>query len=259
MRWIDAGVNLTNSKLFEAADAVISSAEKVGVIHQIVIGTSLQDSEQAVALCERFPQQLRATVGIHPHDAAAAKPSDFQRLRELAQHPAVIAIGECGLDFYRNYSPAGIQKQVFLAQLEIAAEMALPVYLHERSAHQLQIEYLTEFRQDIPKMLAHCFTGGHSELVNYLELDCYIGISGWLCDERRGYELQQAVPEIPLNRYVLETDAPFLLPRTIKPRPAYNEPRYLPEIGVMLATILKQEVHSVAAQAWQNTMDYLGE
>ncbi len=259
MRWYDAGVNLTNSKLYQQADSIISSAADAGVSRQIVIGTNLQESEQAIALCERYPAHLKATVGIHPHDAAEAKPDDLKRLRTLAAHPAVIAIGECGLDFFRNYSPAEVQQQVFVAQLEIAAEMQLPVYLHERAAHQQQIKYLTDFHKDIPKMLAHCFTGDHAELANYLSLDCYIGVSGWLCDERRGGDLQQAVTDIPANRYVLETDAPYLLPRTIRPRPAYNEPRFLPEVGKFLAGILELEVEHVAEQAWQNTISFTGE
>ncbi|MDT7526494.1 MULTISPECIES: TatD family hydrolase [Pseudidiomarina] len=257
LRWFDVGVNLTNPKLLVQAEQVIARGLAAGVERQLVIGTNVLESEQALALCERFPQQLVACVGIHPHDAAASQPTDLARLRELAQHPAVVAIGECGLDFNRNYSPAAIQQQVFTAQLELAAELKLPVYLHERDAQAQQLALLKPFLKSIPRMLAHCFTGGEKELANYLDLGCYIGITGWLCDERRGTELQQAVPWIPANRLLLETDAPFLLPRTIRPRPKYNEPSLLPAIGEYLAQLRQQEVTTIAAQCWQNSLEFI--
>ncbi|GAB3296753.1 TatD family hydrolase [Pseudidiomarina andamanensis] len=256
MRWFDCGVNLTNGKLFRHVEAVLERAAAAGVEKMLVIGTNLQESADAVALCERYPDQLLATVGIHPHDAAGAASDFIAQLKQLAKHPNVVAIGECGLDFNRNYSPQETQLEVFEAQLALAAELQLPVYLHERDAHQQQCELLARYQSEIPRMLAHCFTGGKKELARYLDLGCYIGITGWLCDERRGLELQQAVLDIPAERLLLETDAPFLLPRTIRPRPAQNEPCYLPEIGKFLAQLRHQEVREIAAQTWQNSLRF---
>ncbi|PHR66266.1 TatD family hydrolase [Pseudidiomarina marina] len=256
MRWFDSGVNLTNGKLFRDVDAVLERAAAAGVEKLLVIGTNLQESADAVALCNRYPDRLVATVGIHPHDAADAAPDFVAQLKDLAKHPSVVAIGECGLDFNRNYSPQATQLKVFEAQLALAAELQLPVYLHERDAHQQQCDLLARYQRNIPRMLAHCFTGGKKELARYLDLGCYIGITGWLCDERRGLELQQAVLDIPADRLLLETDAPFLVPRTIRPRPAQNEPCFLPEIGKFLAQLRQQEVREIAAQTWQNSLRF---
>ncbi|CUA85665.1 TatD family hydrolase [Pseudidiomarina woesei] len=256
MRWFDSGVNLTNGKLLRDVDAVLRRAGEAGVEKMLVIGTNIAESRAALELCEQYPQQLLATVGIHPHDAADA-PADFiEQLTLLAQHPSVVAIGECGLDFNRNYSPQPIQLRVFEAQLQLAAQLSLPVYLHERDAQQEQCELLARYQSTIPKMLAHCFTGGKKELAPYLELGCYIGITGWLCDERRGHDLQRAVVDIPLERLLLETDAPFLAPRHVRPRIKQNEPCYLPAIGGFLAQLRHQEVSQIAAQTWQNSVSF---
>lgn len=256
MRWFDSGVNLTNQKLFRDLEGVLQRAQQAGVEKLLVIGTSLSESAAAVALCEQYPTQLLASVGIHPHDAAAVPDNFVAQLRRLAQHPSVVAIGECGLDFNRNYSPPDTQRKAFEAQLQLAAELKLPVYLHERDAHTEQCELLARYQSDIPRMLTHCFTGGKKELAPYLELGCYIGITGWLCDERRGVELQQAVLDIPSDKLLLETDAPFLAPRHVRPRPKQNEPCYLPAIGEFLAQLRQQEVSQIAAQTWQNSLRF---
>jgi|SRR5690554_1773138 len=256
LRWFDSGVNLTNGKLCRDADNVIARARAAGVEKMVVIGTNLNESRAAIALCERYPNQLMATVGVHPHDAAGVDKNYIKELAELAQHPCVVAIGECGLDFNRNYSPQLIQLEVFESQLQLAASLKLPVYLHERDAHQQQVQLLSRYQSDIPRMLTHCFTGSKKELAPYLDLGCYIGITGWLCDERRGEALQQAVIDIPAERLLLETDAPFLLPRTIRPRPTMNEPCFLPHIGEFLAQLRQQEVSEIAAQTWRNSQRF---
>ncbi|CAB0151305.1 3'-5' ssDNA/RNA exonuclease TatD [Pseudidiomarina piscicola] len=250
--WFDAGVNLTHSRLAADPDAVIAKAEAAGVERMVVIACNLEECEQAIELAEQHPM-LIVTAGVHPHDAKNA-PSDLtQRLREFAQHPAVHAIGECGLDFNRNYSPPETQLAVFEQQLEIAAELQLPVYLHERDAFAEQYRLLQKFSKKLPLKLVHCFTSGCTELKEYLKLDCYIGITGWVCDERRGDALRQAVPMIPSERLILETDAPFLIPRTLKPRPSFNEPCWLPEIAKVVAELRGSSMHDIAAAAWQNS------
>ncbi|RUO39515.1 hydrolase TatD [Pseudidiomarina aestuarii] len=256
MRWFDSGANLTNGKLVHQLEDYIAAALQAGVEQIVVIGTDVQHSREALALCDRYPDYLLATVGVHPHDAATAPHDYIAQLRELAQHPAARAIGECGLDFNRNYSPPDIQLKVFRAQLELAAELQMPVYLHERDAHEPQVELLGEFQDRIPRFLAHCFTGDEKALASYLNLGCYIGITGWVCDERRGRDLQHSVLHIPADKIVIETDAPFLLPRTLRPRPAYNASEYLPHIGEFVAQLRQQEVSEFAAQSWLNSQNF---
>lgn len=252
LRWFDAGVNLTHSRFAEAPEATLQRAQDAGVEKLLVIACSLAETEHAIQLAERFPQ-LIVTAGVHPHDAVNAPDDLQQQLIELAKHPAVHAIGECGLDFNRNYSPPEIQLRVFEQQLEVAAELELPVYLHERDAFAQQHELLQKYANKIPRKLVHCFTNGCAELEEYLKLDCFIGITGWVCDERRGEALRQAVPRIPLERLILETDAPFLVPRTLKPRPSINEPYWLPEIARVVAELRHESLQELAAATWQNS------
>ncbi|HET8817269.1 MAG TPA: TatD family hydrolase [Pseudidiomarina sp.] len=253
MRWFDSGVNLTNGKLVHQVESYLEAAHAAGVEQLVVIGTDVEHSREALKLCDRFPDQLIATVGVHPHDAAAVSPDFISQLRELAEHPAARAVGECGLDFNRNYSPRDVQTKVFRDQLALAADLNLPVYLHERDALGEQIELLTEFHQQIPRFLTHCFTGDEKALASYLKLGCYIGITGWVCDERRGRDLQHSVLQIPADKILIETDAPFLLPRTLRPKPAYNASEYLPHIGEFVAQLRQQEVSEFAAQTWRNS------
>ena len=257
LQWFDAGVNLTNARLQQRLPEVLQRAQDAGVDHMLVIACNLDEAKQACELANSHPQ-LCVTAGVHPHDAKDAPANLQQQLRELAQHPAVVAIGECGLDFNRNYSPRDVQLEVFQQQLEVAAELQLPVYLHERDAFTEQHALLQKFAKKIPRKLAHCFTSGCSELKEYLKLGCYIGITGWVCDERRGGALREAVPLIPRERLVLETDAPFLLPRTLKPRPSMNEPCWLPEIARVVAELRDESLADVATYTRNNSYLFFG-
>ncbi|RUO76780.1 TatD family hydrolase [Pseudidiomarina taiwanensis] len=254
--WFDAGVNLTHPRLAHDVTGYIERAVSAGVERILVIGTSVAESQAAVALCEQFPEHLWATVGVHPHDAAAVSSDYLSILRDLAQHHQVRAIGECGLDYHRNFSPPAKQREVFAAQLELAAELSMPVYLHEREALADQLALLKSVGADIPRILVHCFTGSVTQLHAYRELDAYIGITGWVCDERRGQDLQQALPAIPANRLLLETDAPFLLPRTIRPRPRDNHSEFLPAIAATVAALRQQDIATLQQQCWDNTLEF---
>lgn len=257
LHWFDVGVNLTNARLQSRLESVLQRAHDAGVHNLLVIACNLAEAREACKLAETYPE-LIVTAGVHPHDAKDA-PQDLQaQLREVAQHSAVVAIGECGLDFNRNYSPRDVQLNVFEQQLEVAAELQLPVYLHERDAFTDQYALLQKFAEEIPRKLVHCFTSGCSEVKEYLKLGCYIGITGWVCDERRGDALRKAVPVIPRERLVLETDAPFLLPRTLKPRPSINEPCWLPEIARVVAELRDESLADVAAYTRNNSFLFFG-
>lgn len=256
--WFDAGVNLTNKRLLKDLDGVMQRAGQANVQKQLVISTSIEEAEQAVELCQQYPDQLVMTVGIHPHDAGDA-PADYKpRLKELARHPAVVAIGECGLDFNRNYSSQEAQEVVFITQIELANELSLPLYLHERDAIERQIELLNLYCADSTPCLTHCFTGGAESLAHYAERGHWFGLTGWVCDDRRNQELVSALPYLPLDRLVLETDAPFLLPRGLKPRPKMNEPALLPVIGETLAGYLNLSTETLAELTYANTKRFFG-
>lgn len=252
---IDIGVNLTNVAFRDDVEKVIQRAKDVSITAMIVTGTNPQESVQAAELCLQHAGFLYSTAGCHPHDASDFKDKDIDLLRELAKRPEVVALGECGLDFNRNYSPPEAQIKVFRQQLELACEVRLPVFLHQRDAHKQFCEILSEYRAGLTNAVVHCFTDGVAELEDYLDLDCYIGVTGWVCDERRGSQLQQAVPIIPENRLMLETDAPFLLPRNIKPKPAKrrNEPMYLPHVCEEVAKLKKIKADRVATNTEKNS------
>jgi TatD DNase family protein len=177
-------------------------------------------------------QRLFATAGIHPHSASDWNGDSARRLRSLLQEKNVVAVGECGLDFNRDFSPRPQQEKVLEEHLALAVELQLPVFLHERDASQRLLEILRDFRDQLPAAVVHCFTGEQKALFSYLDLDLHIGITGWICDERRGTHLHPLVRENPPGPLMFEIDAPYLLPRTQRPNPknGRNEPAYLPEV-----------------------------
>jgi len=220
MQLIDIGVNLTNKSLLRDLDGVMQRAADAGIGCMAVTGTSIEASQDAIDLCRRFPENLVSTCGIHPHHASEWDNDSLELLEQLARQECVRAIGEAGLDFNRNYSPPAAQEHAFDKQLELAASLQMPLFCHQRDAHGRFVEMLRQYRDSIPRVVVHCFTDSREALMDYLALDCHIGITGWICDERRGLELQQLVSLIPAERLLLETDAPYLLPRDLEPKPS---------------------------------------
>ena len=248
MQLIDIGANLTHDSFAHDFDAVLQRARAHDVVQMMVTGASRQDSEAALALARAHPGVLYATAGVHPHHAIDYDAYTDALLRQLAGEPEVRAVGETGLDYHRNYSPREVQLRAFDRQLTIAAEMKMPVFLHQRDAHADFLALLKVFRDALPGVVVHCFTDTREALFDYLDLDCHIGITGWLCDERRGQHLRELVREIPEGRLMIETDAPYLLPRTVQPKPSHrrNEPMYLRHICEQLAHDLGQRAEDVA-------------
>ena len=253
MPWFDAGVNLLD-KRFDA-DEVIQRAQEAGVEKLCIITTHPNEWDDALALYEKYPEQCCYTIGVHPHNAKDFTESDYELLREFAQREGCVAIGECGLDFNRNFSPQPDQLAVFEAQLEIAASLNLPVYLHERDAFEEQVALLRKYMPRIKGGIAHCFTGTAEQVQQYLALGLYIGITGWVCDEKRGEALRDAVKFVPLNRLILETDAPYLFPKTLRPRKRNNEPAFLPHIANQLGEYLQVETDKLRISSYANTCE----
>lgn len=235
MQLIDIGVNLTHPTFARDPRAVLDRAYAAGVAQLLLTGTSLNESEAALGLCRELDEtgkRLFCTAGIHPHDARQWTSETAAQLKGLLAEPEVRAVGECGLDFNRDLSPRAQQERVLEEHLQLAVETGLPVFLHERDADQRLVEILKPFRDRLSAAVVHCFTGEKRALYAYLDLDLHIGITGWICDERRGTHLQSLVREIPASRLMLESDAPYLLPRTLRPKPkgGQNEPAFLPEV-----------------------------
>ena len=255
--WCDTGVNLFSTQFALDRDAVLVRAIQAGVSHLLLIGSDLSESEQNIAFCQQHPSCF-STAGVHPHQAARVDTSWLTLLSELLASPQVVAVGECGLDFNRDFSPRPIQQQVFAEQLQLAKSSAKPVYLHERDAFDTQIAMLLEHQ--ISHGVAHCFTGDSQQLKAYLDLGLYIGITGWVCDERRGQALQQALRYIPADRLLLETDAPYLLPRTLTPKPSSrrNEPAFLPAVASVVAQLTGTDIDTLAAQTLNNSRSLFG-
>ncbi|NQD36140.1 3'-5' ssDNA/RNA exonuclease TatD [Permianibacter sp. IMCC34836] len=250
--WIDIGVNIGAKQFADDQAAVVQRAVAAGVDTMLFTGTSLSESAALLSLAERYQQYT--TVGVHPHHASDWQADSSAALRALAGYPRVCAIGECGLDFNRNFSPPAAQEQAFVAQLALAAELSLPVFLHCRDAHDRFLHLLLPWLPRLPGAVLHCFTGSRRELAECLQQGLFIGITGWICDERRGQELLAMLPEIPLDRLLLETDAPWLLPRDLKPAPKdrRNEPAYLPHIAATVARQLGIQLAQLATQTSAN-------
>jgi len=255
MEFVDIGVNLAHDSFDADRDAVMHRAAQAGVVQMMVTGASEDGSRKAIELARQHPGVLFATAGVHPHHAADLTTAALPALAEMARAPEVVAVGECGLDYFRDFSPRDLQRRAFAWQLEIAAQTGKPVFLHQRDAHEDFVAILREHRAAIAGGVAHCFTAGEAERDAYLELGLAIGITGWICDERRGLHLREVVRKIPADRLMLETDAPYLLPRDLKPAPKSrrNEPHHLPHVARAVASARHESLESIARTATENT------
>lgn len=257
MQLIDIGVNLTHESFDRDLDAVLERARAAGVVQMVVTGASREHSPLALELARRHPGFLYATAGVHPHHAVEYTDECDAEIRALQAHPEVVAVGECGLDYNRDFSPRPAQRKAFERQLQIASDVRAsdgerkPLFLHQRDAHDDFIAMMKNFDGRIGAAVVHCFTAERRELFDYLDRDWYIGITGWLCDERRGEHLRELVKHIPANRLMIETDSPYLLPRTLKPMPKdrRNEPAFLSHIVEELARDRGETVEVTAANA----------
>lgn len=260
MQLVDIGANLTHESFAEDFEEVLQRAVAAGLAHIMLTGTDLATSQAALALARQRPALFSSTVGLHPHVAAEADDDLLGQLASLAGEDQVVAIGETGLDYFRNFSPKPDQLRVFEALLELAVSSGKPMFLHQRDAHEDFLPLLRRYRERISGGVVHCFTDSRQALEDYLELDMYVGITGWICDERRGQDLQDSVSLIPDDRLLLETDAPYLLPRTLRPRPRSrrNEPAYLTAVLEQVAACRQQSAAEIARLTRDNAIRLFG-
>ena len=254
MELIDIGCNLTHDSFDDDLDEVLEQGRAAGVVQYIVTGASIEGMKRARELALAYPGELWATAGVHPHHADTFTDATEAQIRELARHDEVVAIGETGLDYFRDFSPREAQREAFLRHIGIAADTGLPMFLHLRDAHDDFHAMLRESRDRLGDVVVHCFTGNREEMRAYLDLDCHIGITGWICDERRGTHMKNYLAEIPADRLMIETDAPYLKPRNLRPKVKShrNEPRFLPWILGTLAAVRGDHPEDLARQTTEN-------
>jgi len=257
---IDIGINLTHDSYDSDREQVLRRALEAGVVQFVVTGASLEGSQAALDLSRAAPRILRSTAGCHPHHAVDLNDVAFEALSILAEDPLVVAIGETGLDYHRNFSAPREQRLAFERQLELAIRLQKPLFLHERDAHQDFIAILRAHRKELPPAVLHCFTGNGEALETCLEFGLYIGITGWICDERRGLHLRDLVRRIPANRLMVETDGPYLLPRDLIPKPESrrNEPMYLRHIAEVIAEARGETLEELAAHTTAAARRFFG-
>ncbi|HSW13870.1 MAG TPA: TatD family hydrolase [Solimonas sp.] len=244
---IDIGANLVHDSFDADFDSVLHRAWQAGLGAIVVTGSSADSNRKALELARRHPRHLYSTAGLHPHHASEWSEALGSEIRELASAPEVVALGECGLDYFRNLAPHADQQRAFRAQLDIAVELGKPLFLHQRDAHADFLAILREYRPRLCEVVVHCFTDTREAMQDYLSLDCHIGITGWVCDERRGKALFEAARDIPDPRLLIETDAPYLLPRNApKQSDRRNEPALLPWVVKALALARSQSEEHVA-------------
>ncbi len=237
---VDIGANLSHSSFSDDLPQLLERASSVGVSQIVITGTSISSSEDSLRIAKQYHDTCYSTAGIHPHEADSFQQTDLNLLRTMAADDRVKAIGETGLDYNRNYAQRSHQLHAFEAQLDLAAELRMPVFVHERDAAEDMLNMLTRYRSRICKIVVHCFTGDEATLKSYLDLDIYIGVTGWICDERRGLHLREIVPLIPQGRLMIETDSPYLMPRDFPEKKQLqssrrNEPCTLSHIAATIA------------------------
>ncbi|EIE24191.1 hypothetical protein COCSUDRAFT_14972 [Coccomyxa subellipsoidea C-169] len=254
---IDIGANLADPSFSTDRQEVISRAQRAGVHAMILTGSSLKSTSKAAEIAEQSDYPIFFTAGVHPHEAKSCTENTIDQLRSFAKHPRCVAVGECGLDFNRNFSEPAVQETWFAEQVKLAVELRKPLFLHCRDAADRFVSILREHHLTAPAV-AHCFTGSQRELDIFLDLGLYIGITGWVCDdrpERGGAELASILKLIPEDRLMLETDCPYLVPRTIRPskaRPRRNEPALLPHVLHAVAAALGEDPEAVAQRTTAN-------
>lgn len=254
---IDIGPNLTDSSFHKDLDTVIENAKTNNVQTCIVTGTSLKGSKEAIKIVDNYKNDYRmyCTAGIHPHHANSANDGVLQEIKMLCQHENVVAIGECGLDFNRNFSSHEDQIRCFEKHLEIAEELGKPLFLHERDAFDTFVSVLSRYKVH---GVVHCFTGNAVQGQTYINMGYYIGVTGWITDKRRNSGLLEAMPHIPLDRLLIETDSPYLSPRNSKKRIQRNEPMYLKLVVQKIAEVLGRSEEEIIAQTTANACKLFG-
>jgi TatD DNase family protein len=249
--YFDTHCHIHDARFTGERAAIIESARKAQVKYMVCVGCHLGDIENAQALAQ-VHHDIYFSAGIHPHDAETAPDNFLTALEGFAKHPRCVAIGECGLDFYYSHSAHDVQKTVFSAQIELAKNMNKALIIHVRDAWELCVDMLTEHKKqlgELPRTVIHCFTGSVTQAERFLALGCFISLSGIITFKDPG-ELIEVAKAIPLDRLLIETDAPYLAP--MPHRGKRNEPAFIVETARAIATHRGIDISELAAQTTRN-------
>jgi len=254
----DIACNFTNERFDKDLDDVINRAITNKITKFGLICSELSDLDRLLEIYNQYSKDMFFTIGVHPHHANEINDKYLKNLKEAVINNNPHAIGETGLDFFRNLSTYDEQIYAFEEQIKIAIDTNKPLFLHQRDSHDDFIKILREYSSDINKAVVHCFTGTQEQLEDYLELDCYIGVTGWICDEKRNVELRKTIKNIPLEKLMIETDCPYLIPKNLpnKTKNNRNEPINLNHIVNEIAELMEIDIDSLRKQTFKNTINY---
>lgn len=252
---IDIGLNLASSKFQNDWRAVLDRAHRANVSKVILTGTTLEGSERSAMLARKMAQGTAYfTAGVHPHYSSTLGAEGMSTIEQLMRDPLAVAVGETGLDYFRDLSPRSVQQDAFRRHVELACTLDKPLFLHERDAHHDFLRILESFGADLPPTVVHCFTGNAQQAQEYLQRGFYLGITGWVTQSKRNDGLLAAVPLIPEDKILFETDAPYLKPATYTcPIPGRNEPEALPLVAQRVAEIRNVPLPELTASVFRNT------
>jgi len=254
----DIACNFTSDQFNKDLDETIERAINNNVSKFLIVSASLGDHKKIQEIYKKYTSNCIFTLGTHPHHASEINDDEIKKMRALIQELNPSAIGETGLDFFRNISTYEEQLFAFDEQIKLAIEFNKPLYLHQRDAHEDFVKIIKKYKNDINKGVVHCFTGTKKALDDYLELGFHIGLTGWVCDERRNVELRKTIKYIPRERLLIETDSPYLIPRNLenKPKTNRNEPQYLPHIANEIAGLMGITKNNLIDITYKNSMDF---
>ena len=254
----DIACNFTSDRFDKDLDEVIERAIANDITKFGLICSRLSDLDKLLEIYNRYSKEMFFTIGVHPHHANEINEKYLEKLKEVININNPHAIGETGLDFFRNLSTYEEQVFAFEEQIKIAIDKNKPLFLHQRDSHDDFIKILRKYSSDINKAVVHCFTGTQKQLDDYLELDCYIGVTGWICDAKRNVELRKTIKNIPLERLMIETDCPYLIPKNLeeKPKNNRNEPTYLNHIANEVATLMKKDINDIREKTYKTSLSF---
>ena len=257
MKIFDSHCHLDDDSYQKDLDSVVQRAGEAGIAAMMVVGINERRSAKALAIANRY-EGIYASVGMHPHDAKACDENQLRRLMSLAGDPKVRAWGETGLDFNRMFSPRADQEHWFVRQIQVAADLDLPMIFHERDSKGRFLELLQRHWTPERRGVVHCFSGSPSELEAYLRLRLHIGITGILTTNQRGAKLRAMVRDIPARSLLVETDAPYLTPTPERNKFRRNEPAFVRTVLLKLAAVRGQDPDELGRIIWNNTCQLYG-
>ncbi|MCF6247541.1 MAG: TatD family hydrolase [Desulfobacula sp.] len=253
MKLFDSHCHIDDKTYDDDLNQVIERAKNDGVSAMMVVGVDIKTSQKAIKIAQTFDHVI-TSVGFHPHDAVNCSKKNLDCLIDLAKNNSCVkAWGETGLDFNRMFSPAKDQEACFIAQLEIADTLDLPLIFHERDSDGRFYELLKSHGPKSRKGVVHCFSGSKKQMHQYLDLGYHIGITGILTIKKRGEYLRSIVPMIPNDKILIETDAPYLTPAPQKNKVRRNEPAFVKSVLLKLALIKEMDPKELSQIIFDNT------